>query len=44
MGGGALNLLKMGDIGPKSAKQLKISLAGLLKILAIFLGLTVVSL
>jgi hypothetical protein len=44
MGGGAFNLLKMGNIGPESAKQLKISLAGLLKILSIFLGPTVVSL
>jgi hypothetical protein len=44
MGGGAFNLLKMVHNGPESAKQLKISLAGLLKLLSIFLGRTVVSL
>ena len=44
MGGGAFKLLKMGRIGPESPKQLKISLAGLLKILSIFLGPAVVSL
>jgi hypothetical protein len=44
MGGGAFNLLKMGHIGPESPKQLKISLAGLLKSLSIFLAPVVVSL
>jgi hypothetical protein len=34
MGGGAFELLKAGDIGSESAKQLKISLAGFLKILS----------
>jgi hypothetical protein len=36
MGGGAFELLKAGDIGPESAKQLKISLAGFPKILSKF--------
>jgi hypothetical protein len=44
MGGGTFNLLKTGHNGPESAKQLKISLAGSLKFLSIFLGRTVVSL
>jgi hypothetical protein len=34
MGGGAFDLLKAGDSGPESAKQLKISLSGFLKILS----------
>jgi len=34
MGGGAFELLKTRDIGPESAKQLKICLAGFPKILA----------
>jgi hypothetical protein len=34
MGGGAFDLLKAGDTGPESAKQLKISLAGFPKILS----------
>jgi hypothetical protein len=34
MGGGAFDLLKAGDSGPESAKQLKIGLAGFLKILS----------
>jgi hypothetical protein len=34
MGRGAFDLLKTGDSGPESAKQLKISLAGFPKILS----------
>jgi hypothetical protein len=34
MGGGAFDLLKAGDSGPESVKQLKICLAGFLKILS----------